>query len=320
MMPSDAPHVVLVNLGTPQAPTPESVREFLAEFLSDPAVVDLPRWLWLPILHRMVLPKRPHRVAEQYRAIWRPDGSPLRSATTQIAVDLAAFERCHVQCAYRYGEPSLDTAIGRAAGEGTGPIVIVPLFPQRTDATTGTVLRLARAVATRLGVVDRLVDGLIAPDDDGYITALADRWRIAAAAAAPIDHVVVSFHGLPVRYDRREGGRYVRDCRATTAALLAAVGWPAERATLSFQSRFGPERWLAPATADVLERLGRQGVAHLAVIAPGFLTEGLETLEELAIRGRNTFLSAGGSAFTYIPAVEAHPDLVSSLLRAVTNP
>ena len=308
--------LILVNLGTPVAATPESVREFLAEFLSDPSVVDLPRWLWLPILHRMVLRNRPARVAHQYASIWTPEGSPLRVATERITarVQVLLGDDVRVRSAYRYGEPSLDTVMGELASGSSGPVVVMPLFPQQTDATTGTVFRRAREAAARAGLAPRLVERPIPPDHAGYVAALAARWRNAIASAPhPPDHLVVSFHGIPVRYNTREGRRYTADCQATFDAFLAAIAWPLSRATLAFQSKFGPEPWLKPATADTLGELPAHGVRQVAVITPGFVTEGLETLEEIAIRGRETFREAGGETLLYVGAVEDHPDFAGGL-------
>ena len=310
------PHLVLVNLGTPQEPTPAAVREFLDEFLSDPAVVDLPRWLWLPILRGIVLRTRPARVAEQYGSIWSAGGSPLRVATEQIVAGVRgrALGRFGVSAAYRYGEPSLDTVMHALASEGAGPVIVSPLFPQRTDATTGTAFRRAREAAERAGIVGRLVERLIDPADPGYVQAMASQWRRAVAEADhEIDHLVVSFHGIPVRYDRREGRVYVGDCEATTRAFLEAVSWPRARATLAFQSKFGPEPWLKPGTANVLEELPRRGVRRVAVITPGFLTEGLETIEEIGIRGRASFLEAGGTHFLRVGSVEAEVAFLDAL-------
>jgi ferrochelatase len=310
------PHLLLVNLGTPKEPSPASVREFLDEFLSDPAVVDLPRWLWLPILRGIVLRKRPARVAELYGSIWSADGSPLRVATEQIVAGVRerACGRFAVSAAYRYGEPSLDTAMQALAGDGSAPVIVSPLFPHRTDATTGTMFRRAREAAERAGIAERLVERLIHPADPGYVEAMAAQWRRAVTEADhEIEHLVVSFHGIPVRYDRREGRLYMRDCEATTHAFLDAIGWPRDRATMAFQSKFGPEPWLKPATADVLEQLPRRGVRRVAVITPGFLTEGLETIEEIGIRGRESFLEAGGTHFLRVGSVEAE----SAFLDAV---
>ena len=311
------PHLLLVNLGTPEAPTPAAVRAFLAEFLGDPAVVDLPRWLWLPILHGIVLRTRPSRVARQYASIWTEAGSPLRTSTERIAAALAtrAAGRFGVSAAYRYGEPSLDTAMRRLATDDTGPVAVIPLFPQRTDATTGTAFRRASEAAVRAGIAERVVERPLDPADAGYVAAMAARWREATAGAsvAP-EHLVISFHGIPERYNRRESAVYVRDCEATTRALLAAIAWPVERATLAFQSKFGPERWLVPATAGVLAALPRRGIRRVAVITPGFLTDGLETVEEIGIRGRETFLAAGGTDFVRVRGVDDHPVFIDSLV------
>jgi protoporphyrin/coproporphyrin ferrochelatase len=299
-----APSVVLVNLGTTAAPEPEAVRRFLAEFLSDPRVVDYPSWIWKPILAR-ILRSRPERVAEQYRSIWREDGSPLEAGTRRIADGLSAAFRgeVDVSVAYRYGEPSLASAL--AERDGTG--IVIPLFPQRTGSTTGTIAAL---------VGDRAVVRAIAPADPGYVEAQAELFARTARDRPP-DHFVVSFHGIPVRYDRSEQGRYRRDCEATFDALLKRIGWPESRSTLAYQSRFGPEPWIGPRTARVLAGLGRRGVGTVAVATPGFLTEGLETAEEIGIRGKKTFLDAGGSQLLRIPCVEDHPAFVASLSKLV---
>lgn len=312
------PHLLLVNLGTPDAPTPGAVRAFLSEFLSDPAVVDLPRWIWRPILELFVLRSRPHRVAAMYESVWSDQGSPLRVATERMAyaARTAAAGECTVSCAYRYGEPSLDSEMRRLAREHHGPVVVVPLFPHRTDATTGTAFRRAREAAARAGIADRCSEALVAPSDAGYVAALADRCRASfGSAESRPDHLVISFHGIPVRYDRRERGQYTRDCEETTRALLEALDWPASQATLAYQSKFGPEPWLTPATAPVVEALGRRGVRRVAVVTPGFLTHGLETLEEIAIRARESFVEAGGGELHLVDTVEDHPAMIGSLVR-----
>lgn len=318
MPPHAHPHLILVNLGTPQEATPESVREFLDEFLSDPEVVDLPRWLWLPILRLFVLRSRPARVAKAYESIWSPGGSPLRVATDRMvaAVQLQAGDALTVSAAYRYGTPSLDDEMGRLSREHEGPVVVVPLFPQRTGATTGTAFQRAREAATRARIAPRLRERLIDPTDTGYIQALSARWLEALELTdEPPEHLVVSFHGIPVRYNRRERLQYTRDCEATTTALLRAIDWPADRATLAYQSKFGPEQWLTPATADVINALPAKGVVRVGVITPGFLTEGLETLEEIGIRAREEFEANGGHSLFLVRAVEDHVELARSLVR-----
>lgn len=312
----DGKELVLVNLGTPREPTADSVREFLDEFLSDPAVVDWPRLIWQPVLRGIVLRKRPARVAELYESIWTPEGSPLRVETDAIVAGVRdrSGGRFQVSAAYRYGEPSLDTVMRELAGNRGGQVIVCPLFPQRTEATTGTAFRRAREAAARNGVSGRLVERLMEPDDPGYVRAMAAQWRHAQREAGhEIEHIVVSFHGIPVRYDRREGGVYVRDCEATTRAFLEAIDWPRDRATLAYQSVFGPEPWLKPATATVLEELPRRGVRSVAVITPGFLTEGLETIEEIGIRGRESFLEAGGAHFVRVGSVAREPEFLDAV-------
>lgn len=297
--------VLLVNLGTTRAPEAAAVREFLGEFLSDPMVVDYPSWLWRPILSR-ILRSRPQKVAEMYRAIWTEEGSPLEIGTERIATALGRLFGGEVSYAYRYGTPSLRERFARGRR-----LTVVPLFPQRTSSTTGS-------IESAIGKDSRIELRRIAPDDPGYIEAIADIFQRSVEGELP-EHFVVSFHGIPLRYDRRERGMYRADCERTFRALLKHMAWPEERATLSYQSRFGPEPWLRPATASVIARLGRSGVRSIAVGTPGFLTEGLETLEEIGIRGQKTFLEAGGERFIRIPAVEAHPRFVRSLAALVTS-
>ena len=315
---SARPHLLLVNLGTPDAPTPEAVRAFLSEFLSDPAVVDLPRWIWRPILEKVVLRSRPHRVAEAYGLVWTAAGSPLRVATERMvgAVRARANGAFTVSSAYRYGEPSLHSEMQRIALENEGPVIVVPLFPHRTDATTGTAFWRAREAAESAGIGHRYREALIAPADDGYIAALAAHWQetLNACDAQP-EHLVISFHGIPARYDRRERRQYTRDCEETAAALLVTIDWPTSNATIAYQSKFGPEPWLTPATAKVIEDLARGGTRRLAVTTPGFLTHGLETLEEIGIRGRDSFLAAGGEELILVGTVEDHPSMIDSLVR-----
>lgn len=314
-------HLLLVNLGTPREASAESVREFLLEFLSDPAVVDIPQWIWQPVLRGIVLRRRPARIARAYRSIWGRDGSPLRVATERMvkAARLVAPGAVTASAAYRYGEPSLDAELRRLSTTAIGRIVVVPLFPQRTDATSGTIVRLLHDAAARTGIASRVEARALAPDDDGYIASLAARWFEALDAAPhPPGHLVVSFHGIPVRFDRREQRQYSIDCETTTRALLRAIEWPESRTTLAYQSKFGPEPWLTPATAAVINDLPKRGIRRVAVITPGFLTDGLETLEEIGIRAREDFVANGGEVFIRVGAVEGHHALVSALARLVT--
>lgn len=317
MPPSLQPQLVLVtNLGTPRAATAEDVRAFLSEFLSDPQVVDYPAVFWRPLLENIILRSRPARVAEMYRSILAfGRGMPLAIGTDAIANALAAalgsgFE---VRAVYRYGSPSLaaDLTAALAAGRRT---TVVPLFPQRTSSSSETIVDLViRSALAKSPAFARVVR--IPPDDPGYIEALAARVN----AAGRFDHLAVSFHGIPRRYDRREGGRYRADCEATTHALRSALGLLPSDATLCFQSRFGPEPWLRPATFDTLRALAKRGVRDVAVVMPGFVTEGLETLEEIGVRGREAFRAAGGGDLLRIPAVCDHPAFIASLAARIRD-
>lgn len=308
--------LILTNLGTPSAPTESAVRAFLAEFLSDPMVVERPRWLWLPILHGIVLRRRPARVAALYRTIWTDAGSPLAVESERLldAVRADLGDQGSASLAYRYGAQSLEAAMAAAAARAER-LVVAPLFPQRTASSAGTVEATAHAIARRLGLEERLSVAHLDPADPGYVVALADRLRTAVQEAgdAEPEHLVFSFHAIPAAVDRREGGRYQADCRRTAEALTAAVAWKEERTTVCFQSRFGRTPWLGPATAATLADLAARGVKRVAVSAPGFLTDGLETLEELSRRGRETFLAAGGESFVLARAPAGHPALAHAL-------
>ena len=314
-MPPPTPELVLiVNLGTPRAATAEAVTDFLREFLSDPLVVDYPRILWRPLLERIILRSRPTRVAEMYRSITSEDGGmPLARGTEAIAAALGSElgPRFEVRQSYRYGDLSIAQQLAEALEAGRSTTV-VPLFPQRTASSSETIVQCAdRASLAAGGSLVRVTR--IPADDAGYIEALADRVR----SAGVFQHLVVSFHGIPRRYDRREGGIYQADCRATVHALVTALGIAPSDVTLCFQSRFGPEPWIGPATFDTLQALAKRGVRDVAVIMPGFLTEGLETLEEIGIRGRAAFLAAGGSGFVMVPAVTAHPAFIAGLAARI---
>ena len=315
----DRPLALVVNLGTPERPDADAVRSFLAEFLSDPDVVDYPGWFWQPILSGIILRRRPARVAELYRTIWSPEGSPLAVGTQRVADALAARlgAAAEVRVAYRYGRPALAAEIERGLVERDRAIYLVPLYAHRTSSATGTIMRLAARIAQEraaAGAPARVRRVLLAPDDPGFIAAQAARCEQAfAACGVRPEHLVVSFHGIPARYDRREKGRYQADCRRTHGALLARLAWDPARATLAYQSRFGPERWLGPATAATLEELPRRGVRSVAVVTPGFLTEGLETIEEIGGQGAESFRHAGGEAFVRVPAVSDQPEFVEAL-------
>jgi ferrochelatase len=309
--------LILANLGTPSAATPEAVREFLAEFLSDPLVADYPAWLWQPILRGFILPKRPARIARLYQSIWREAGSPLDDDTRRLARAAAARlgSDANVVHAFRYGERRLERVVEERLQAGDREMIVVPLFPQRTSSSSGSIVVETERLVRKLDLAGRLRVTEIAPAARGYIDAVADRVK-SAFGATPPDHLLVSFHGIPLRYDLRERGQYRRDCEATSFALLRQLGWRGDRATLAYQSQFGPEPWIKPTTAVRIRSLAAEGVQRLAVVTPGFVTDGLETLEEIAIQGRETFLEAGGREYVAVPAIADHPRFVDDIVTA----
>ena len=293
--------VLLVNLGTPDAPTPAAVRRYLAEFLSDQRVVEIPRLVWLPILHGVILRTRPRKSAHAYGQVWTEEGSPLAAITAAQARALQARlgESVQVGWAMRYGRPALAAELTRLKASGCDRILLAPLYPQYSGATTGTVVdAMGDALkATRWHPAMRTLPPYF--DDPAHVEALrADTARQLAALTFVPEVLLLSFHGMPQR-TLELGDPYHCHCRKT-ARLLAealATSHPALRIETSFQSRFGRAKWLEPATDAVLAAEGARGTKRLAIAAPGFSADCLETREELAIRGRAQFLAAGGEHF-----------------------
>jgi ferrochelatase len=289
--------VILVNLGTPDSPEPKAVRRYLREFLSDPRVIEIPRIAWQPILRGVILRTRPRKSAEAYRQIWTKEGSPLLAISKRQAAALRERlgDSIPVGLAMRYGNPSIDDVISRLMGHmNCDRILFAPLYPQYCSATT------ASAQDALFGVLKKMrfqpAVRILPPyfDDKLYIDALhANLKRQLAALDFMPDRLLVSFHGMPDR-TRRLGDPYYDQCHAT-AQLLAE--WFAMPVDVAFQSRFGRAKWLGPATDAVLQSYPSQGVRKIAIAAPGFSADCLETLEELGIRGRDTFLGSGGTRF-----------------------
>ena len=292
--------VLLVNLGTPAAPTAQAVRSYLAEFLSDPRVVELPRFVWLPILHGIVLRTRPRRSAQKYAQIWTAEGSPLAIHTARQANLLqAALPDTRVEYAMRYGAPTIAAALGKLPANP----VVVPLYPQYSRATT-------ESVRDVLPQGTRMVESF--HDHPAYIGALAENVRRHWDSHGRGEILVMSFHGLPKRSVER-GDPYEVQCRAT-ARLLAErleLGNPAWQ--LAFQSRFGAAKWLEPYTLPTLVELARSGVRTVDVVFPGFVSDCLETLEEIGIGARKAFRAAGGSELRLIPCLNEAPEWIGAL-------
>jgi ferrochelatase len=311
--------VLVVNLGTPDAPTPQAVRRFLAEFLSDPRVVDLPRLPWQIVLRTFILPFRPAKSAQAYREVWTPAGSPLltgtEALTRELSRRLAARHAAPLPVAMgmTYGNPSIARALETLRATGIDRIVVLPLYPQYSSTTTAAVVdRVDAALARWPAPPGRtIIEDYHA--EPGYIAALADSIR---AARMPFEHLLFSFHGIPQRYADR-GDPYGEQCRTTARLVAGRLALPADRWSLAFQSRVGRARWLGPYTEDRLQALARGGVTRLAVVCPGFAVDCLETLEEIAIRGAATFFAAGGIDFEYIPALNDDASQVECLAGLV---
>ena len=298
---SAATAVVVVNLGTPEAPTAPAVRRYLAEFLSDRRVVSLPPLLWQPLLRGVILPLRAPKVAPKYASVWLDGGSPLAVYTRQLAAAMQQeLPDLQVLDAMRYGEPSLARLLQRLRDEGLQRVLVLPLYPQYSTTTTASV---GDVVARADGLALRMVDEYHL--DDGWVAAVAQSVRDHRAANGAGEHLLFSFHGLPQRV-ADAGDPYPRQCEASARAIAAALGLPDDAWTLAYQSRFGRERWLEPATDTTLEALAARGIRTVDVIAPGFAADCLETLEEVSIMLAEQFAERGGT-LRYIPCLNDSP-------------
>lgn len=300
--------VLLVNLGTPAAPTQDAVRDYLSEFLSDPRVVELPRWLWWPILHGYILRTRPRRSAEAYAKVWRDDGSPLLVLSERLAdavrsrIASATSGKVDVALAMTYGEPSVAAVVTDLMRGGTRRVLVLPMFPQYSATSTGAALDAVTRVlqSLRWPPAVRTVNDY--HTDAGYLAALASSVQGHWAAHGRGDKLLLSFHGIPERF-ANAGDPYPGQCRETARRLGDALGVAGDEMLVTFQSRLGRQPWLRPYTDETIGELARQDVETIDVLCPGFAVDCLETLEEIALRYRTTFLTGGGRQFRYIPAL-----------------
>ena len=310
--------ILLLNLGTPAAPTPRAVRRYLAEFLSDARVIDYPRWLWLPLLYGVILLLRPRRSARAYAKIWTPQGSPLLVQSRALAEKLAtacAGDGVRVALAMRYGEPATGDVVAHLLADGIRRLLVLPLYPQYSATSTAAALDAVFAALQRqrwLPELRSVGDYHAAPE---YISALGDSvekyWSVHGRGA----RLLLSFHGIPERYVAA-GDPYRDQCLATAQLLRERLNLDERFLSVCFQSRVGREPWLAPYTDEVIAQLAGDGIRHVQVLCPGFAVDCLETLEEIAIRAREQFLDAGGERLDYIPALN-DSDLHVQMLRSV---
>jgi protoporphyrin/coproporphyrin ferrochelatase len=312
--------VLLVNSGTPATLATRDVRAFLAGLLGDPRVVELPRLLWLPILHGIVLRVRPRASAKKYAAIWTPEGSPLAVQSEALRRGLEETlrsARIPVALAMLYtGGATVAQAIASLRAAGVEEVVVIPMFPQYCGATTAAVfdqvsaaLRTARHLPALRFVSDY-------HDEPAYIEALAASVEDHRQQFGVTRHLLMSFHGIPERYVA-QGDPYRAHCEGTARLLAQRLGLAADAWSVSFQSRFGRARWLQPYTSEVLAGMPARGITSVSVICPGFSADCLETLEEIGIENRDTFRAAGGETYHYIAALNARPDHVAALRTVV---
>ena len=310
--------ILLANLGTPDAPTAPALRRYLAEFLGDRRVVDLPRLLWWPILYGVILTTRPAKSAQKYAKIWTAAGSPLKVHTERQAKLLRGLlgetgdQDSVVAWAMRYGAPAIGTVLDGLAQDGVGRVLVLPLYPQYAGSTTASIYDAVDAWRKRHPQAMQFVEVRSYAEHPAYIAALAAGIREQWQAGPCPDKLVMSFHGIPQRAVDL-GDPYADQCRRTADLLAAALDLAPAQWQLTFQSRFGRAEWLQPYTQPTLEQLAREGVKHVDVICPGFVADCLETLEEIAMECRDAFIAAGGRQFRYLPCVNERPDWIAAL-------
>jgi ferrochelatase len=309
--------VLFVNLGTPDEPTAPALRRYLAEFLSDPRVVEIPRLVWWPILHGVILRTRPKQSAAKYASVWMPEGSPLAVWTARQAAALgealaARGHQIRVRHAMRYGNPSIASVMDELRAEGATRVLLIPAYPQYAAATTASISDKVLEWATQARRMPELRFVGEYHDDPGYIAALASRLRAHWAEHGRGDKLVLSFHGVPER-SLYLGDPYHCQCHKTARLLAEALDLSRDQLVVTFQSRFGKAKWLEPYTEPTLEKLASDGVKRVDVMCPGFVADCLETLEEIAQEASEAYLAAGGERFDYVPCLNAEPVWIDAL-------
>lgn len=300
--------VLLINLGTPDAATPQAVKPYLRQFLNDPRVVELPSWLWQPILRCIILQFRPKKSAAKYASIWTKDGSPLRINTEKLTKKvkgwLGAFQNVHVSVEYamRYGNPSIYSALERMRAQNVTRLLVVPLYPQYAASSTASAFDgVFSALAKRRNIPAlRFVRNF--HDHPAYIDALAQQVRSYWQTNGRGKHLLLSFHGVP-QFSLERGDPYFCECHKTGRLLAESLGLSKYEYSICFQSRFGKTEWIKPYTSTLIHEFGKKKTERLDVFCPGFVADCLETLEEIAQEAKTEFIQAGGGEFHYIPAL-----------------
>ena len=312
--------VLVVNLGTPDAPDRKSVRRYLKQFLSDPRVVEFPRWLWSLILNGIILNIRPSKSAEAYKQIWTEQGSPLFVISNAQVTGMSNIlskrfkNNTRVELGMSYGNPSISDGLDRLRGAGVSKLVILPLYPQYSGSTVGSVFDAVSSCLRQWRLVPMIHFINAYYDHTGYINALANKVRKHAQG----DHLVMSFHGVPERYVRG-GDPYEQQCHKTAQLLARQLNLSENQWTIVFQSRFGREEWIKPYCDEQLKALPAQGVKHVDVICPGFSADCLETLEEIDMQNRQLFMESGGQQFNYIACLNDDQEHLKFLTELVST-
>lgn len=305
--------VILMNLGTPDAPTAQAVRPYLKAFLSDRRVVELPKWVWQPVLRGLVLTLRPKKSAHGYEKIWFEEGSPLAVYTERQAKALAAaLPGVTVRHAMTYGNPGVPQVLQDLKNQGVGKVLVIPLYPQYAASSTGAALDkvFAQLQQQRNQMSVRTVSRFY--DDTGYIDAMKQHIQTYWAEHGRGEKLMLSFHGIPQK-NHDDGDPYPQECRHTAKLLADALGLSESEYIVSFQSQFGKAKWVGPSTQDLFDELPKQGITKLDVFCPGFLADCLETMEEIALMGREQFHEAGGRQYQFIPCLNDNPVWVNAL-------
>ena len=316
--------ILVVNLGTPDAPTPAAVRKYLAEFLSDKRVVEIPQFIWKIILHGIVLRVRPKKSAKAYQRVWSDEGSPLMAGTAGLTRKIdqqmkARYgEMVTTVVAMRYGNPSIQQGLEQLQAKGVGRIIVLPLYPQYSGATTGTVADEVFKQLMRWRWIPELHLMGAYHDDPSYIKAVADSVRQHWQEKGSSDKLLISFHGMP-KATLIDGDPYFCQCHKTSRLIAEELQLTSEQWEMAFQSRFGAAEWLKPYAAERWLKLPQEGVKNLTVVCPGFSIDCLETIDEIANEGKEDFIKAGGEHFEYVPCLNDSPDQVMLMMKLLTS-
>lgn len=310
--------ILITNLGTPDEPTTKALRRYLGEFLSDPRVIEVPRFIWWCILHGIILRTRPGKSAKAYQKIWTDEGSPLLSISRKQATAIRENLKeqtagpVHVVLAMRYGNPSIIDGLNRLRELNAQRLLVLPLYPQYSATTTASTFDAVSEVLKTWRWLPELRMVRHYHDHPGYIDALVESIRVHWASHEKPDKLLFSFHGLPKHYFLA-GDPYYCECQKTARLVAEELELKEEQWAVSFQSRFGPREWLKPYTDKLLEQWGKSGVEHAQIICPGFSADCLETLEEIKLQNQGFFLAAGGKKFSYIPALNEQSAHINTL-------